>query len=614
MYMMHGKNRSGLRAEERISPAAMFDDGHRAMAAARGGPPRLDAPDIGYTFDLDAQGWTTVNNAGFAHSPSDGNPGGYISGTDAGSGIWAFSAPAALLGDREGYYGGTLSFDLWRSTGAGTVAGNDVVLEGGGIVLVIDLPVFDANSWTSFAFAIDIGTFHLNSPTGSIATEEQVRAVFADLDRVEIRGDYSSGADTTRLDNFLIVEGTPAPPPGPGAVVTSTFDVDRDGWAFQADVREFFWVETGGNPGGYLEAVDQTTGEIWYFLAPEKFVGDKSAFYGGSLAFELKINAAGAINEPDIILEGGGLTLVFDTPNNPGVEWTGYGVALDDAAGWRVGALGGALATEAEMRAVLGDLDRLLIRGEFRSGSDTGGIDSVVMTAGGETLAGGGGDNLLIGGTGYDLLNGARGDDTLQGNGAGDDLRGSAGVDWADYSSAPGAVAAYLKRPDNNSGDAEGDSYSSIENLLGSAFGDTLTGSGGANVLDGGASKDLLNGSRGDDTLIGGEGKDRLKGSDGADQFVLASTDKSSAETILDYSADDRIALEGAVYGLDPGALEPGRFVVGGAAGDANDRIVYDDASGQLFFDSDGDGAAGQVLIATLSGAPTLSAADFIVI
>jgi Ca2+-binding RTX toxin-like protein len=51
-----------------------------------------------------------------------------------------------------------------------------------------------------------------------------------------------------------------------------------------------------------------------------------------------------------------------------------------------------------------------------------------------------------------------------------------------------------------------------------------------------------------------------------------------------------------------------------GTAQDASDRVVYNTASGELWYDADGNGAGARQLIATLEGAPVLAATDIVVI
>ena len=73
---------------------------------------------------------------------------------------------------------------------------------------------------------------------------------------------------------------------------------------------------------------------------------------------------------------------------------------------------------------------------------------------------------------------------------------------------------------DASSGDdAEGDTLVGIENLIGSAFRDTLTGGDEANRFDGKAGDDELHGGRGIDTLYGGAGNDEIYG-DGYGDFL----------------------------------------------------------------------------------------------
>lgn len=142
--------------------------------------------------------------------------------------------------------------------------------------------------------------------------------------------------------------------------------------------------------------------------------------------------------------------------------------------------------------------------------------------AGNDTITGGDfatvGD-ALDGGAGNDKLYGKAGDDTLRGGIGNDLLDGGAGNDTADYSLASSGVTANLTTPRLNTGEAAGDTYTSIENLSGSGFSDTLTGNGSANVLRGLDGHDALYGLGGADTLDGGAGNDRLEGGVGADKF-----------------------------------------------------------------------------------------------
>lgn len=165
------------------------------------------------------------------------------------------------------------------------------------------------------------------------------------------------------------------------AGATSTFDVDADGWVMSGDSTTSVptFMSTGGN--GYIHGTDQTTGGVWYWLAPTKFNGDNSAYQ--TLSFDLRMRGSGPLFESsDVILEGAGTSLHYDFAMVPAnTSWTSYSVALNDTAGWRVGSLSGAFATQAQILSVLGNTSALRIRGEFITGSDNGDLDNVIMAA-----------------------------------------------------------------------------------------------------------------------------------------------------------------------------------------------------------------------------------------
>jgi Ca2+-binding RTX toxin-like protein len=124
-------------------------------------------------------------------------------------------------------------------------------------------------------------------------------------------------------------------------------------------------------------------------------------------------------------------------------------------------------------------------------------------------------------------------------------------------------------------------------------------------------------GNAGDNVLKGWLGSDVLLGNAGADRFVFnAVLGPANVDEILDFTVGvDEIALDDALFGLPAGALAANAFVIGSAAGDADDRIIYNSVTGALFFDADGSGGgAAQVQFAILDPGLALTSADFVVI
>jgi Ca2+-binding RTX toxin-like protein len=158
----------------------------------------------------------------------------------------------------------------------------------------------------------------------------------------------------------------------------------------------------------------------------------------------------------------------------------------------------------------------------------------------------------------------------------------------------------------------------SADNVLVGQWGqqDILSGMGGNDALYGFAENDTLQGGAGHDLLNGGSGRDKLYSGQGSDVFWLDQRESWNYDTFMDFNPnEDAILLTGAVYGLAPGALDPSAFVVGQAARDANDRIIYDMQSsfhGRLLYDADGSGRAYEAIaLAIVQGKPALAAADF---
>src|SRR5262249_34111497 len=159
---------------------------------------------------------------------------------------------------------------------------------------------------------------------------------------------------------------------------------------------------------------------------------------------------------------------------------------------------------------------------------------------------------------------------------------------------------------------------SGANDLRGLAGNDRLAGRGGNDTIDGGAGNDRLNGQDGNDRLVGGGGRDALWGGNGIDTFVLANT-LADADKIVDFKVGtDKLEISQALFGQDFGSgpsLDAALFRnnTTGLAQDADDRFIYNNLNGALYFDSDGSGRGARVAIASLYGSPdTLAATDFV--
>ncbi|NPD14038.1 hypothetical protein HOY34_02350 [Xinfangfangia sp. D13-10-4-6] len=246
---------------------------------------------------------------------------------------------------------------------------------------------------------------------------------------------------------------------------------------------------------------------------------------------------------------------------------------------------------------------------------------------GNDQLYGRGGNDSIYGGNGNDSLYGGDGNDVLQGGVGADLLDGGAGRDRAQYSDAAGAVRVSLLNPAINTGDAAGDTFVSIEDIFGSRFNDTIAGDNAANALWGAAGNDNLSGNGGNDTIYGGDGNDTIRGGDGndmlyggagADVFIFDRpiVGVSNIDRLLDFSSvDDSIWLDDAIFtALSVGALAANAFHIGAAATSAAHRIIYNQTTGALFYDADGNGAGAARQFATLNAGTTLVLSDFVVI
>ncbi|NTZ41508.1 calcium-binding protein [Altererythrobacter sp. SALINAS58] len=215
--------------------------------------------------------------------------------------------------------------------------------------------------------------------------------------------------------------------------------------------------------------------------------------------------------------------------------------------------------------------------------------DIIVGGIGSDSLFGEADNDILYGGDDNDYLDGNSGDDRLYGEAGADQLRGGAGFDTLD-----GGI---------------GD-----DRLFGGDANDTIFGGDGADFLYGEIGLDTLDGGAGNDILTGGLGSDTLTGGSGSDVFRFDGP-ISGVDQILDFSsADDMISLNRAFFDgiAGSGTLTEAAFHLGSSAADADDRIIYDQANGRIFYDPDGSGAASQTLFAAVTPGTELTNYDFV--
>ena len=251
----------------------------------------------------------------------------------------------------------------------------------------------------------------------------------------------------------------------------------------------------------------------------------------------------------------------------------------------------------------------------------TEGSDTLVGIDGVDTLIGGDGNDILLGGS-SEVLSNAYGNDTYI---------GGAGRDAVSYEGSFGSLRIDLQYSEVNTFAATGDTYDSIEDVIGSQGADNIRGNTGSNnllgarnvdylfgrlgndTLEGGIGDDVLFGGRGEDVLIGGENRDRAQYSESQAALTLDLTDSArntgeaagdtydSIEDLAGSSFDDDISGDDGsnrLFGREGGDALDGRmgndYLNGGGGqdtliGGAGDDTLRGGASRDTFIFSDGN-------------------------
>jgi serralysin len=327
------------------------------------------------------------------------------------------------------------------------------------------------------------------------------------------------------------------------------------------------------------------------------------------------------------------------------------------------------------VEAARGGYDSVYVTGSFMANPDAeieyfGFVDPSSLTSASlngtntdNTMEGNEGSNVLSGLDGDDLLFGAGGQDELYGGGGGDLLNAADGVkdylyggsgsdtylpdsgfQWTDmiHEAAWGGydtvlvTKSFTINPDSeierlaiadpkstigcylggsNTGNVI-DGALGRDTLMGFAGNDYLSGGDGAygDIFKGGTGLDTLVGGRGEDILYGNEHRDVLIGGASHDDFRMDDVFDPDADTITDFqSGVDKFWLGANATSLVGTSLTLNEFRVGAIALDADDRLIYDKATGKLWRDEDGYGGASQELLAVFSNKSTLVVSDFVI-
>ncbi len=270
---------------------------------------------------------------------------------------------------------------------------------------------------------------------------------------------------------------------------------------------------------------------------------------------------SGAVGDDMLIGGAGGDTL----DGGVGVDTVGYS---DAEAGVRVGLAGQITQTGDAVGDSFVDIENL-------SGSNFN--DVLYGDSASNVINGNGGSDQLRGADGADELLGGDGDDFLWGDAGADVINGGAGNDWAYYSTSSVGVTVNLATNVGLNGDAQGDTYISIERLFGSSKRDVLIGNDDVNYIRGANGDDTLSGQGGDDFLQGDAGADELIGGAGRDWATYVSSTQAMTISLADTSLNTGEAVGDTYSSVEN--LQGTRF----------DDTLYGDGNSNIIRGNDGD-------------------------
>ena len=261
---------------------------------------------------------------------------------------------------------------------------------------------------------------------------------------------------------------------------------------------------------------------------------------------------------------------------------------------WGEGGTGDTLTYASSDAAVTVNIAAKTASGGHAQGdTGLGGFENLIGSANDDTITGTSSANKIEGGAGDDTISGGGGNDVIEGGGGADTMTGGTGTDTLSYASSTSEDRVWVNigTPKFSDGDAEGDSASGFENLIGSYTSDILVGDendnviigfGGADEIDGGDGTDTVSYALLDDSVVfnfagGGfgnksdTGKDRVGGGGHAEGNVIVTTTNSDGDIIP--------TIENVI-----GSDYPDWFIIQAAGNEIDGGDSIDDGKSTIYF------------------------------
>jgi Ca2+-binding RTX toxin-like protein len=143
---------------------------------------------------------------------------------------------------------------------------------------------------------------------------------------------------------------------------------------------------------------------------------------------------------------------------------------------------------------------------------------------------------------------------------------------------------------------------------------DVLASGRGKDTLKGKDGNDTLRGEGGRDRLDGGEGLDSLDGGKGKDTYVFSTAPSEvNYDRITKFQKGETLEFSEKVFPALAGYTADNFLEIGSRPADGDDFVQYNPVNGAVYYDADGNGPTGLVLVSVLQVGAKLTADDIVV-